>query len=244
METPCLRAEVLEDGGMDRSALEAMLAEGLSLAAMGRRLNRHESTVAYWLDRYGLRAANADRYAARGGLTREQLAPLVEAGRSIAEIAMELDRSKTTVRHWLREFGLETVWGRRRQASKSGEPAMMLECSRHRLTEFRRRVSWGYRCARCRSDAVSARRRRVKEILVADAGGACVLCGYDRFIGALEFHHLDRDQKRFALSHRGVARSLERARGEAKKCVLVCSNCHAEIEGGMATVDTTAPDVQ
>jgi DNA-directed RNA polymerase subunit RPC12/RpoP len=89
-----------------------------------------------------------------------------------------------------------------------------------------------YRCAQCRQEAVVRRRRRVKEILVADAGGACVLCGYSAWIGALEFHHLDPSEKAFSVSGTGVTRSLERARAEARKCVLLCSNCHAEVEGG------------
>ncbi|HEY0516752.1 MAG TPA: helix-turn-helix domain-containing protein, partial [Solirubrobacteraceae bacterium] len=62
---------------MDRMQLEAMLSEGLSLAAIGRELGCHESTVASWLDHHGLAAVNAARHAARGGLTREQLEPLV-----------------------------------------------------------------------------------------------------------------------------------------------------------------------
>jgi hypothetical protein len=85
---------------------------------------------------------------------------------------------------------------------------------------------------RCRAEAVT-RRRRVKEILVAEAGGACRLCGYDRCPAVLQFHHLDPGQKRFALAARGVARSLASARVEAAKCVLLCANCHAEVESGL-----------
>jgi hypothetical protein len=83
---------------------------------------------------------------------------------------------------------------------------------------------------------VTARRRRVKRALVEEAGGRCVLCGYDRFPGALQFHHVDPATKSFALSVQGVARSLEKARAEAAKCVLICANCHAEVEGGLATI--------
>ena len=36
--------------------------------------------------------------------------------------------------------------------------------------------------------------------LVDDAGGACRLCGYDRCVAALQFHHLDPETKRFALA--------------------------------------------
>jgi len=33
------------------SALQGFLEEGLSLAQIGRRLDRHESTVAYWIQK-------------------------------------------------------------------------------------------------------------------------------------------------------------------------------------------------
>ena len=75
-------------------------------------------------------------------------------------------------------------------------------------------------------------RRKVKRILVEEAGGACAVCGYSRFDAALQFHHVDPTEKSFALSREGVTRSLARARAEAQKCVLLCANCHAEVEGG------------
>jgi hypothetical protein len=83
---------------------------------------------------------------------------------------------------------------------------------------------------------VTRRRQKVKEILVREAGGHCVLCGYDRYVGALGFHHLDPATKRFSLSDLGIARSLDRARAEARKCALLCANCHAEVEAGVARV--------
>jgi len=92
------------------------------------------------------------------------------------------------------------------------------------------------RCARCNGEAVARRRRRVKQLLVEEAGGRCTLCGYERYVGALQFHHLDPRLKSFALSHEGVTRSLEKARAEVRKCVLLCSNCHAEVEAGVASL--------
>jgi hypothetical protein len=91
-----------------------------------------------------------------------------------------------------------------------------------------------WRCLRCRSEAVTRRRQKVKDILVRDAGGCCALCGYDRHVGAPEFHHVDPGEKRFSLSQMGIARSLDRARAEASKCMLLCANCHAEVEAGVA----------
>jgi hypothetical protein len=73
-------------------------------------------------------------------------------------------------------------------------------------------------------------------MLVQEAGGRCVVCGYDRYLGALEFHHRDPAQKSFHLGLGWLTRSLEKMRAEAAKCALVCSNCHAEIEGGIVTL--------
>jgi hypothetical protein len=98
---------------------------------------------------------------------------------------------------------------------------------------FAWRADGGWRCLRCRSEAVSQRRRRVKEILVAEAGGACRICGYSRCLAALEFHHLDPAGKAFGVGERGVSRSLDEARQEVGKCLLLCSNCHAELEAGI-----------
>jgi transposase len=221
---------------MDRTSLDQLLSEGLSLAEIGRRVGRHEATVRYWLKKYGLEAVNHDKHEAKGGLTREELHPLVDAGMSTMEITELFGLSKTTVRHWLREYGLKTQWAERRVASGERRPEMQLRCQRHGLTTFKRRSGGGYRCAKCRAEAVARRRRNVKRILVEDAGGRCAVCGYSRCIAALEFHHLVPAEKSFSLSHRGVARSLEKARAEARKCALLCANCHAEVEAGLVAL--------
>jgi transposase len=127
---------------MDRVSLERFLAQGLSLQAIGRRLGRHESTVAYWVEKYGLEAANRNRRLARGAVRKEELARVVQSGASIAEIAEAMDRSKATVRHWLTRFGLKTSNGPGRRptreakaAKDAGLASMTAECPRHGETE-------------------------------------------------------------------------------------------------------------
>ena len=83
---------------------------------------------------------------------------------------------------------------------------------------------------------MARRRRRVKQILIDEAGGKCSLCGYDRFPGALHFHHVDRSTKVFHLSLGGATRSIARARAESAKCILLCANCHAEVEGAIVAL--------
>ena len=70
-------------------------------------------------------------------------------------------------------------------------------------------------------------------MLVAEAGGKCALCGYARHSAALQFHHLDPMTKSFGLGVRGITRSIAKLREEASKCVLLCANCHAEVEAGV-----------
>ena len=69
-------------------------------------------------------------------------------------------------------------------------------------------------------------------MLVDEAGGCCAVCGYGRCIINLHFQHVDPAQKSFALSMK-TTKSLARYRQELRKCVLVCANCHGEIETGM-----------
>ena len=85
-------------------------------------------------------------------------------------------------------------------------------------------------------EQVAKWRRRAKATLVEEAGGKCLLCGYSRCQAALQFHHLDPETKSFALSLRGVTKSIATLRAEAAKCVLLCSNCHAEVEVGFSKV--------
>jgi IS30 family transposase len=113
---------------MDRGVLEGWIAEGLSLEDMGRRADRHPSTVSYWLRKHGLEAVGAEVHRARGALDRDELESLVEAGHSVRSIAHALGRSTASVRHWLASYGLETrlaetrrlvaqAGGRRRRAA-------------------------------------------------------------------------------------------------------------------------------
>lgn len=225
---------------MDREELEHYLAEGLSLERIGELMGKDGSTVGYWVKRYGLLAANRVKHAPRGGVERETLESFVARGWSMRAMARELDVSLGTVRHWMKRYRLTATAYVRGAQGVEKRPELERACRRHGLTAFTLTSQGGYRCKRCRSDAVSARRRRVKEILVNEAGGKCALCGYDRYVGALQFHHVNRATKSFTLSHGGVTSSIARARLEAAKCVLLCSNCHAEVEGGRTEVALAA----
>lgn len=211
------------------------MATGRSLASIAREQRCDATTVGYWAEKCGLRSSRA-QHAARGALSREALAELVIRDLTVREIALHVDRSPTTVRHWLRFHGLATTRAARRRKSGtapvSTERVVEMCCSRHGAGRHVLYEGGRYRCARCNSEAVSRRRRKVKRLVIEEAGGKCRLCGYGRCPAALQFHHLDPSDKRFGLSLKGVARALDTVREEAQKCVLLCATCHAEVEAG------------
>lgn len=85
----------------------------------------------------------------------------------------------------------------------------------------------GARTEKTKSDYVIDWRKRTKIKLVDYKGGCCSICGYNKSINALQFHHLDPTKKDFQIS--GKSLSFERLKLEVDKCILVCANCHLEI---------------
>lgn len=89
--------------------------------------------------------------------------------------------------------------------------------------------------------AVKKRRKKLKQLAVEYKGGACNFCGYDTCPDALDFHHINEDEKSFGLSQNGLTRSWERVKQELKKCVLVCANCHRELHAGYRSLSGETP---
>lgn len=109
-------------------------------------------------------------------------------------------------------------------------------CEKHGDTEFAlysNGKSKHWKCLKCQTEATQKRRDKVKVLAVAYKGGKCQCCGYNTFIGALEFHHVDSNEKDFGISSKGYTRSWETVKKELDKCVLVCSNCHKEIHANI-----------
>ena len=78
-------------------------------------------------------------------------------------------------------------------------------------------------------------RRSMKKQAIKILGGKCSVCGYDKCIDALEFHHKNPIEKDFKIGS-GNTMSWKEYKKESMKCILVCSNCHKEIHSKLGYI--------
>jgi hypothetical protein len=222
---------------VDKDFLKQHLDAGMSLPEIGRLVGRSPGTVGYWVKRHGLIANGSHKYRPGKGIRLEVLQPLVEEGLTVAQIAHELQVGVNTVSYWIAKHELpkprQVRAGQVAERLRNGDTRTTRMCRHHGEVEFVMDRPGHWRCRICRRDAVTKRRRKVKRLLVAEAGGKCLICGYNRSVVALQFHHLDPDEKRFAIAQRGCTNGINLVREEAAKCVLLCANCHSEVEAGL-----------
>jgi hypothetical protein len=110
------------------------------------------------------------------------------------------------------------------------------KCKRHGLTVHTRKSDGYWRCNQCAVEVTDRARKKRKRTLVEEAGGKCEICGYSRSHRALSFHHIDPKEKAFTISNKGRTYSWDRLRAEVAKCILLCANCHMELEDDMTVL--------
>ncbi len=179
----------------------------------------------------GSRRATAKSTRRRAGSSGTAEA-LVEAGRRLPRSPRRLGCSKATVRHWLTRYGLRTRTACGARGPKSARAAGLLNVTRtlprHGEIEFMLEGRGYYRCKRCRSERVSPRRRKLKAILVAEAGGRAACAATTAASAALEFHHLD-----------PAAKAAGHQRRRASPCRL--RQLRAEAESACSCAPTATP---
>jgi hypothetical protein len=106
--------------------------------------------------------------------------------------------------------------------------------TKHRL-EIQKDGKYRYfRCIECDSEKKTSKRRARRQTIIDRFGGKCSVCGYDRCGWSLHFHHLDPTLKSFTLSSKWWRE--EEVDLEVEKCVLLCANCHYEVESGITVL--------
>lgn len=99
-------------------------------------------------------------------------------------------------------------------------------------------------CKPCHKDQTIERQRLFKRKSIEYKGNKCAYCGYSKYQGALQFHHLDPDKKDFTISKIKLTTWDDRAIKELDKCVLLCANCHMEVHGGIISLDSVTESTE
>lgn len=165
-------------------------------------------------------------------MEREILVKLIDDNLSQYQIAEKLNCSQSNVRYWLRKFKIKTNhlafdtkdYGENRCCSKCNTPKPISD-----FYERRNKKGGSAYCKECTKQQSLKRHREFKEVVVKYKGGSCENCGYNKFISALEFHHIDPSEKDFSISNVKTYKLTDKIKNELDKCILVCSNCHREI---------------
>jgi hypothetical protein len=75
-------------------------------------------------------------------------------------------------------------------------------------------------------------RDSVKAWAIYKSGGKCCVCGYNRCMSSLTFHHIDQTMKIFNIRGMVLTYNLDKIIDELNKCSLMCHNCHTELHDG------------
>ena len=168
-------------------------------------------------------------------MEKEILEKFLEDGYSLNKISKETGKSLTTIIYWKEKYQLKSNYKNFKNLEKSeyGETRFCQRCQKNVKTEnfYQRRGkenSSPY-CKPCTNEQTIERTRKLKTQMIEYKGGCCVRCGYNKYQGALEFHHLDPKEKDFNPSHLKKYSFDDRIKNELDKCILVCANCHREI---------------
>lgn len=139
-------------------------------------------------------------------MDKTELEDYVEKGYSSYKISKITGKGSTTVRYWLKKYGLSTKYRLGNKICKG--------CGVKPTTSGRKL------CPVC---DIQMRRLRQRLAIIEYKGGKCIRCGDSRIL-SLDFHHRDSSEKEFFLN--STVRSWETIKKEADKCDLLCSHCH------------------
>lgn len=185
---------------------------------------------------------------------REQIKELREQGLTIQQISETLGCAKSTVSHHLKVLGMSVKINKIEQSKieeirdyyqthSLSETALFFNIGKSTVKKYASKVREKDTEEERKAKAVKHvqnRRLKIKEMSVAYKGGCCQRCGYDKYIGALEFHHLDPNEKDLTISKGGHCSSWEKVKQELDKCILLCANCHREVHNELRNGDKSS----
>lgn len=167
-------------------------------------------------------------------MEKQILLDLVNKNYSINDIAIELNKSKTSIRHWLGKYQLKTIRAIRKVEHISRVcPCCKVEKDVSKFYSRRDKTGNSTYCKECSNTQAIIRQKDLKQKCLDYKGNKCIVCNYNNYSGALEFHHIDPSQKDFTISHLKSYSFNDLVKNELDKCALLCANCHREVHANL-----------
>lgn len=175
---------------------------------------------------------------------KEDIQRLLNLGLSTYKISKELKLSHSTVQHRISKFELTTNSIRPKDFKyifPNRKVCYICKEEKDISLFYIRKKKEGLRpssyCKKCQANKTCStqKRRDTKQKLIDYKGGKCEECGYNKCSAALEFHHINPDEKDFSISQVDTRSNshFEKLKKEVDKCRLLCANCHREAHSGI-----------
>jgi transposase len=224
---------------VNESQLKSYIKNQWAASKIAKELHISKSSVQRLLKKYNLKTLHTKIPLS---ITKEELQKLIDLNMSSYKIAAHLGVAQTTVRHWLNKFKLKTnsTWTINRKKIKKEIETGNYTCRICNISKpitpdyFYKNSNGSFHrwCKNCNNQITYEKQIQRKKEAVKYKGGKCIVCGYNKYFGALDFHHLDPSKKEFNIG-RLKTYSIDKLKTELDKCVCVCRNCHAEIHHGL-----------
>jgi predicted transcriptional regulator len=219
-----------------RSVYEALISKRYTSLQIANELGTSASSVKRHLILLGLKTVYKDSI----NIPKEKIEELINQHLSTTEIANILHCSQTTIIYWIRKFGLksDSTYVNHNRINKEQIESGVKTCPQCKETlkldkfYIQKNGEIHCWCKKCNDRIALQRQKDIKQKSVEYKGGKCNICGYNRYNGSLDFHHMDPSKKEFSISQLRTY-DWEKIKLELDKCICVCRNCHGEIHGGI-----------
>lgn len=219
-----------------------LISKGYTSKQIAESIGQSTSTVKRNLISLGLKTLHKRETLT---LRRDILEKYIESDHSTYEIADILKCSQSSVKHWLKKFGLKThpKWQLDRDRIKEEIESGFKTCPKCDIKKpidqdnfyIKKNGKFHHWCRNCNDKISLEKQTERKQMCVDYKGGKCIKCGYNKYIGSLDFHHVNPNEKKFNISNLRTY-SFDVLKSELDKCVLLCRNCHGELHGGVISL--------
>lgn len=163
---------------------------------------------------------------------KNKLLDLYNQDKTTKEISEYFQIGRSTVLKYLKQLGLKS----KSKIGSNNTRQRKYICKHCGETDKNKFVDWCYTlCKSCNNIRSSKYVVQRKLDCIKYKGGKCSICGYNKYYGALEFHHLDpniKENGKQAITNIKKEFLYE----ELDKCVLLCSNCHREVHANLIQI--------